>query len=278
MDSIRITALRCGSMTVRPREAFIDDRNPLAQRITLPVNAFLLEHPRHGRILIDTGWSKNVKSILPKHLLDFYSPEINPGETAAEQLEEMGIHPRDIDLILLTHLDADHTCGLTELGKEAGRVICSELEYFYSCRYVYKKRQVWDTWMPYLGDSNDRVFFRASVLGPVKRGFDVFGDDSVICVYCPGHTDGIVTTLVSQSPSNRFIDHGDGKYGGSFAVFASDTAFSQRNIDTLTVPGYGFDRKQQRNALEFLRELQADPMHRVTFFSHSDPADKNIML
>ena len=277
MESIKITPLQCGTMTVRPYEAYINDSNPFEKRITLPVNAYLIEHSRHGRILIDTGWSPDVKSILPKRLLDFYSPEILPGQSAAEQLEDMGIRPRDIDLIIITHLDIDHTCGLTQFGREAGRVICSELEYFYSCRYVYKKRQVWDTWMPYIKE-RDRIFYRASVLGPVKRGFDIFGDDSVICIYCPGHTDGIFATLVSRGPSNRFIDHGDGKYGGSFAVFASDLAFSQRNIDDLVPPGYGFDRQQQKNALEFLKELQSDPMHRATLFSHSEYGEREIIL
>lgn len=266
---VEISVLRCGTMKLRPRDAFINDKPLFAGRIELPVNAYLVRHPAHGNILIDTGWSADVKELLPKRLMNFYMPDIRPGETAAEQLKKMGIEPEDIDLVLLTHLDIDHTCALKDFAGRAKRIVCAELEYFYSCRTVFEMRQVAQTWLPY-ADMIERLYYRASVLGPEKRGFDIFGDDSVICVYCPGHTDGIFTCIVSTGPGNRFIDHGDGKYGGQFAIFSSDIAFSQRNIDTLTEPGYGFNREKQRLSLKFLAELQKDPMHRATFFSHSD--------
>ena len=277
IKEIRITTLKCGTMTVRPYEAYISSRNPLQKRIELPVNAFFVEHPVHGNILIDTGWSSDVEDLLPKHLKDFYQPKINKGETAAEQLAEMGVKPEDIDLVLLTHLDVDHTCALKDFAGRSKRIVCAELEYFYSCRNVYNRRQVWDTWMPYV-DSIERIYYFASVLGPVGRGFDLFGDDSFLCIYCPGHTDGIFATVISQGPSNRFIDHGMGKYGGEYAVLASDIAFSQKNIDDQVVPGYGFDRQQQKNAIAFLKDLQSDPKCVSTLFSHHSPGNKTVIL
>lgn len=254
-------------MTVRPYEAYIEDRNPLAKRIELPVNAFLVEHPVHGKILVDTGWSADAEKILPKRLRDFYRPHIDSGETAKEQLARMGIAPEDIDLVLLTHLDIDHTCALKDFA-DAKRIACAELEYFYSSRTVYKMRELWDTFIP-LNERIEKIQYRASVLGPVGRGFDLFGDDSFLGIYCPGHTDGIFALMINQGPSNRFIDHGDGKYGGDFAVIASDLAFSDRNLQDETVPGYGFDRKQQKNAIHFLNELKKDPKCRGIFYSHS---------
>ena len=205
-------------------------------------------------------------------------PEDRRGETAREQLEKMGILPEDIDLVLLSHLDVDHTCALRDFAGRAKRTVCSELEYFYSCRYVYKARQVWDTWMPYITNEEDRLCYRASVLGPAGRGFDIFGDDSVICIYTPGHTDGNFTTLVNQSPSDRFKEHGDGRYGGEFAVIAGDTAFSRRNLDEMSVPGYGFDRRMQLRSIEFLKKLEADRNCRAILFSHSTPDNSEIIL
>jgi len=266
MSEIKITPLRCGTMTVRPYEAYIQDRNPLARRVELPVNAFLVEHPVHGKILVDTGWSADAEEILPKRLRDFYHPHIGSGDTAKEQLARMGICPEDIDLVLLTHLDVDHTCGLRDFAG-AKRIVCAELEYFYSCRSVYKMREVWDTFIP-LNDRIEKIQYRASVLGPVGRGFDLFNDDSFLCIYCPGHTDGIFSLIINQGPSNRFIDHGEGKYGGDFAVIASDLAFSDRNLEDEVVPGYGFDRKQQLNAIRFLKEMKKDPQCRGILYSH----------
>ena len=266
---IKVHTLKCGTMQVRPGDAYIEDRGILKKRIELPVNAFLVEHPVHGNILIDTGWSEDAETLLPQHLREFYRPCIRKEETAKEQLHNMGIEPEDIELILLTHLDVDHTCALKDFAGKTKRIIVAEQEYFYSCRNVYKRRQVWDTWMPY-ADEIEKVHYRASVLGPAGRGFDVFGDDSVLCVFCPGHTDGMFSVVVNRSPSNRFIVHGDGKYGGDFSVFASDAAFSQRNISDCVVPGYGFDRGQQRKTLEFLKEIQTDPKCRRVFFSHCE--------
>ena len=268
MEKIKITVLECGSVSLRPREAYIKDGSLLSPRTKLPVNVFLIEHPVHGRILVDTGWSYDVNDILPERLRNFYKPEIRDGESAKDRLAALGISPSGIDTVLLSHLDVDHTCALGDFAGKAGRIVCSELEYFYSCRTVYKLRQVWDTWMPFVSAEN-RISYRASVLGPVGRGFDLFGDDSVLCIYTPGHTDGSFTIIVNSGQSNRFKAHGDGLYGGDFAVLACDNAFSQRNIDGGIVPGYGFDQKQQANALNFLKNLQSDPHHQVTLFSHS---------
>ena len=277
MNPIRIRTIACGNIRMKKSMSFLDDRSLFESRQTLPNNVFLLEHPLHGRILFDTGWSSDCRRTLPRHLLGLYDPEIRAGETAAEQLSSLGIRPEDIDLLLLTHLDADHTSALKDFAGKAKRIACAELEYFYSCRMVYKRREYWESWIPY-ADRIERIHYRASVLGPVGRGFDLFGDDSVICIYTPGHTDGIFTTIISQSPSNRFLVHGDGRYGGAFAVIASDTAFSQRNLDEEVVPGYGFDHQMQKKSLLFLKSLQNDPMHRFTLFSHASPGQTILEL
>jgi len=272
---IRISTLQCGTMTVLPYQADIRRSNPFAERVTMPVNAFLVEHPLHGSILIDTGWSADVNDILPKHLSSFYRPRIPSGQTAVEQLRARGMRPEDIDVLILTHLDIDHTCALKDFAGRAKRIVCAELEYFYSCRYVYRLRQVWETWMPYIR-TEDRIHYRSSVLGPVGRGFDLFGDDSVLGIYTPGHTDGIFTLIISQSPSDRFKHHGDGAYGGEFAVIAGDVAFSEANLDESSVPGYGFDRKMQQKSLEFLKTLREDKSCRGLLFSHSSQKNAEI--
>ena len=62
----------------------------------------------------------------------------------------------------------------------------------------------------------------------------------------------------------------DGIYGNEFAILASDVAFSQRNIDDLVIPGYGFARKRQKKSIEWLKTMQADPKCVGVFCSH-DP-------
>ena len=87
-------------------------------RIWLPVSAYFIEHP-NGKILIDTGWNRaispngeydrvaQVKHLGVGHFL--INQGILPkGESAVEQLEKIGIAPRDIDFVILTHLHTDH--------------------------------------------------------------------------------------------------------------------------------------------------------------------------
>ena len=89
-EGIRISTMQCGTMTVLLYQADIRRNSPFEERVVLPVNAFLVEHPVHGNILIDTGWASDVDDILPKHLKRFYRPEIMPGQTAREQLAAQG--------------------------------------------------------------------------------------------------------------------------------------------------------------------------------------------
>ena len=118
-EEIKITVLQCGSINISPYQFDIRQKNLFAKRIELPVNVFLVQHPTHGNILIDTGWSADACDILPPYLRKFYRPRIAMGQTAKEQLAKMGLLPEDIDIVLLTHLDVDHTCALRDFAGRA---------------------------------------------------------------------------------------------------------------------------------------------------------------
>ena len=130
-STIKIHVLHCGSMLVSkavPYGGGVNLKNArrgvfdkLSKRIELPVSAYLIEHPK-GKVLIDTGWSREispdgvydehaVKSLMPGYLAAFYRPRVEKGKTVVEQLAAMGIAPGDIDVVVLTHLDADHVSG-----------------------------------------------------------------------------------------------------------------------------------------------------------------------
>ena len=265
-SEIKLHIMHCGTISVPAWAAYIKDG---VRRVTLPVSVYLIEHPVHGRILVETGLSPEGCELMPGYLRKFYRPHIEKGQTAVEQLGAMGIRPEDIDLLLITHNDFDHTCAVGDFAGGAKKIVMSEHEYFWSCRMVYKMRQVWDTYIPYK-DQIERRHYYGTVQGPIGRGFDLFGDDSVLCIACPGHTDGQMAVMINKAPSGRFKNAASGIYGNEFAVLASDVAFSQRNIDELVVPGYGFDRNRQLNALRWLEKLQADPKCVGVFCSH-DP-------
>lgn len=255
--NIKIHILHCGTINIHERFDYIKG-NKLGRRVKLPVSAYLIEHPVHGNILVDTGLSADCREIMPKYLRTFLDPHVEKGQTAVEQLAAMGFKPEDIDVVMTTHNDVDHTCALRDFAGKAKRLVMGEHEFFWSCRYVYKVRQVWDTFIQFK-DITDRPCFYGCALGPLGRGFDLFGDDSVLCVACPGHTDGQFAVMINKAPSGRFANAGNGIYGGKYVILASDAAFSQRNIDDMVIPGYGFDRNRQLNAIKWLKKMQDDP-------------------
>ena len=89
--------------------------------------------------------------------------------------------------------------------------------------------------MPY-ADMIERIYLRASVLGPTGRGFDIFGDDSILCIYCPGHTDEIFSVMVNYGPSNRFIDMEWGSTEEIFAYFHQMWRFQREILMILLNP------------------------------------------
>ncbi|MFR7758407.1 MAG: MBL fold metallo-hydrolase [Christensenellales bacterium] len=199
-NAIKIHILHCGTITIPANMAYIKDS--ALKRVTLPVSVYLVEHPVHGKILVETGLSADCNEVMPKYLRDFYRPQVEKGQTAKEQLAAMGIRPEDIDLVLITHNDVDHTCALKDFAGKAKRIVMAEHEYFWSCRTVYRVRQVWETYMPYK-DIIERPFYFGTAQGPIGRGFDLFGDDSVLCIACPGHTDGQMAVMINKAPSGR---------------------------------------------------------------------------
>ena len=262
--TITIRPLCCGYMRVSESVPFGNDvslKNSAhqilardANRVVLPVYAFLIEHPQ-GRFLIDAGFpremspkgeydSKAVSALLPKHLAQLYRPWVPRGMAVIEQLEALGLKPSDLDCVILTHFDPDHIGGLKSL-KGAKRIIVAEDEYFWTCRTVYRARQPKHF---YDGVPMEHYWFKGSDVGPNRWAYDVLGDGTIVLVNVPGHTDGMVSVLVTNG---ELLEH---KH--RFALLTSDAAFPPRTGRDKITPGLGFDPKLQRRGLDWIAEQE----------------------
>ena len=87
-------------------------------RNDVPVKAFLIRI--NGKnVLVDTGWSEQC-AINPRHHLGlalYFSsqPTVTLNDSVARQLDALGITPKQLDAVILTHLDCDHVSGLKDL-------------------------------------------------------------------------------------------------------------------------------------------------------------------
>ena len=139
-NKIKIHVLHCGTIHLQENLTYLA-KGVSKKRVQLPVSAYLVEHPIHGNLLIEAGLSSDCRALFSPHLNWFYDPHVGKGQTAVEQLADMGLKPEDIDLLLITHNDVDHTCAIQDFAGRAKRIVMPELEYFYSSRSVFRVRQ-----------------------------------------------------------------------------------------------------------------------------------------
>lgn len=145
---IKLHIFHTGSVIV-DRAIPYKDKNPLAvtgflrgkdKKLTLPVSAYLIEHPK-GRVLIDTGWDSKYAAERPHRffgLLDEIStPVINDGESIDCKLRGLGLSDSDIDYLFFSHMDFDHTSGL-RLVQNAKHIMAAEEELADSKKYFFR--------------------------------------------------------------------------------------------------------------------------------------------
>lgn len=79
-------------------------------------HCLLVETPRSGLVLVDTGFGLNCvrRPELVGRSRYVIRPVLRETETAIRQIEALGYDPVDVRHIVLTHLDYDHTGGLAD--------------------------------------------------------------------------------------------------------------------------------------------------------------------
>lgn len=243
---IKVHVFHTGSVIVDKAIPY-KERNPLAvtgflrgekNKITLPVSCYLIEHPK-GKILIDSGWHSKYIEEKPHRffgLLDKIStPVITEGQTVDKKLENLGIRPDELDYVIFSHLDFDHTSGL-ELVKNAKNILVSEAELKDSNKYFF--RYVKKNW----NFANITSFsFKDTGIGPVGKSYDLFGDGTVVLVNTPGHSHGHTSVIVKNDEK--------------FIVVAGDCVYTRDSWEKMLLPGFTVDKKSAKKSIEWINEL-----------------------
>ncbi len=207
------------------------------KKMWVPVSTYLIEHPK-GLILVDTGWHQEIRINQRKHLgilaQSMFKGDLPEGDSIAEQLHTLGIKSSELDYVLLTHLHSDHVSGLKHV-QDAKRILTSEIEWKSAHKRVGYIKSMWHN-IPI-----QTFKFTDIPQGPLNKGYDLFGDDSLYLVHTPGHSDGMFSILVKM------------KYG--WLVLASDVGYSEKSWKEMILPGLTTDKKAAYSSLKWLKDF-----------------------
>ncbi len=121
---IKVHYIQTGTVSIRPNQRLGKGKgvirliNTLTDRRwtePLPIYAWVIEHPE-GVILIDTG--ETARATEPGYFPSWHpyfknvSIEVKPEQEVGPQLQKIGIHPKDVRWVIMTHLHTDHAGGL----------------------------------------------------------------------------------------------------------------------------------------------------------------------
>jgi N-acyl homoserine lactone hydrolase len=138
-DKITAHVLSCGAMhcdltwlLLRPGRSIASraDTAKPAEWVDCPTHAVLIDHPE-ARILWDTScprdWEDRWK---PTGLQDFFPYDgVSDDEYLDARLLQLGLAPRDIDMVVMSHLHFDHAGNVRTFADAGVRLICNDKEY-----------------------------------------------------------------------------------------------------------------------------------------------------
>jgi glyoxylase-like metal-dependent hydrolase (beta-lactamase superfamily II) len=212
--TVRAHPLLCG--TARWAEAWPHrEDGPLAAaralgvgspQVTIPLPAFLIEHPTEGPMLIDTGLDASIAHGRTRNMgrltaeTSARSFRLEPEWAAPERLRARGVDPDDVKLIVMTHLHLDHASGMRQFPDATFAISRAEWEAAHGSMPMLHG---------YVPSHYEGVTTRLLEFG--DEPIDLLGDGSVRLIFTPGHTHGHMSVLL-RTAAGEVLVAGDAVY------------------------------------------------------------------
>ncbi len=262
-QDIEVTALVTGEVKVA-RSVLIDlDHADIVdgddRDVWVPVLAYLVRHPRHGAILLDSGFDASFTdsghgnfgglAALFGSLVEFTRQ--SAGHDVVSLLHKAGVEPGELEMILLSHAHLDHTAGLPGLPASVpvvggpGAILGHDVKWYAPTDHFAGRTEI-----------ASLSFEGAPDSGP-GRTLDLFGDGSIFVVSTPGHAPGNLSVIINGI---------DGP-----ALLTFDASHLQEGFRDGVAPGKVSDRSAADLSLNRMRAFaKANPSLRI-FPGHELP-------
>jgi N-acyl homoserine lactone hydrolase len=183
--------------------------------ILVPIYAYLIDHPKAGPILVDTGinWQQAhnhkeyYKGILLQLVLDEDEYQITREQELSAHLKRLGYRLEDIKTVIVTHLHEDHLGGLRSLAH--AKIMITKEEWNAKNLGIFPFNET-----PSIkGFTIERelVSYTSGPFHGFDKSQDLLGDGSVIILPTPGHSAGHLAVLI-QLDGYQLLCAGDTLY------------------------------------------------------------------
>jgi N-acyl homoserine lactone hydrolase len=239
------------------------------ERVEIPIVAFLVQHPGVGAMLIDTGFHAGVAAKPSEAFgraggLIFKDLKMEAEQAIPGQLRERGMDPKDIGVVLMTHLHSDHASGIAQFPDAT--FVVSDREWDAASEggmtsgYFPRQFDHAFDWrlLDFEGQGTDSF-------ASFGTSFDLFGDGSVRLVFTPGHTLGHLSVILRLKDREALIA-GDAIYTmralreSALPLRMEDEHLFRRSLkeiqlyaretpDAVIIPGHDMERWRELDAV-----------------------------
>ena len=272
---MKIYILQTGEVEVSPSLAYKgnDKFNPQTyglfikdtDRVNIPVLSFLIQTGKKN-ILVDTGIKKELESDTPlslkKQIGEIKAPltcvstrfHLKKDSSLISRLEAINLSPKDIDCVLLTHLDFENVSGVADLSSDT-KILVSRDEAKASVKNPLRYSRSW--WK----NADISIFDWNKKEGPFEKSFDLLGDGSIKLIKLYGHSEGMFGVKVT-SENNKFT------------LLYADAGYGELAWKELTPPAISVDKEASMRSLEWVRMESMDKNCAYSLASHESTSLK----
>jgi N-acyl homoserine lactone hydrolase len=233
----RLYVIDCGSAHAEDQSLWSPGVN-VGVPIDSADNCYLIHHTTEGYLLWDTGYTDRVAALPDGLSIALTRQVVRRSQTLITALAGIGVTPKDIRYVAISHVHPDHVGNLDEFPDTT--VIMQKAEWDYAAKLPQK---------PFSLDHKNEL---------IEGDKDLFGDDSLTLLSTPGHTPGHESLLV-HLPKTGYV------------LLSGDAVHFQSNWDNRRIPGFNTDKAASAASMEKIAKI-LDEKHAQLWINHDKPS------
>ena len=241
-EDLRLYMLDCGSVTVHDMASFSDTGAYPHESMQLSTPCFLIKDPK-GWLLWDLGMGDQYLG----HTVEDkkHDVSITVKKSLIQQLKTLGLSPKDIKFVGLSHTHFDHMGNVSLFPNAIWLIEKSE--------YAYTKQ----TPLASSLDATEVAMLQHDHKILLKGDYDVFGDGKVEILSTPGHTPGH-TSLEIHLPHTGVV------------ILSGDLYHTRKAYELKLIPPFNTDRAQTQASMAKIDAILKDSNGRLVIEHDTD--------